>query len=107
MPRPKNGSWNSRRSRGRQYPAVTRLWENARSEFVAFPDYDVEIRRVSRSTNAIESLNARHWRAVRARWASRWKPVLNGCAIRFDGRINKNANRGPTLKRKLPATEAQ
>jgi hypothetical protein len=30
-------------------------------------DYDVEIRRVSCSTNAIESLNARYRRAVRAR----------------------------------------
>jgi transposase-like protein len=102
---------------GRQYPAVTRLWENAWSEFVPFLDYDVEIRRVICSTNAIESLNARYRRAVRARghfpteqaalkclylatraldptgkgrarWASRWKPALNAFAISFDGRIN-------------------
>ena len=38
---------------GRQYPAITRLWENAWSEFVPFLDYDVEIRRVICSTNAI------------------------------------------------------
>jgi transposase-like protein len=102
---------------GRQYPAITRLWENAWSEFVPFLDYDVEIRRVICSTNAIESLNARYRRAVRARghfpteqaalkclylatraldptgkgrarWASRWKPALNAFAISFDGRIN-------------------
>jgi hypothetical protein len=34
---------------------------------VPFLDYDVEIRRILYSTNAIESLNARHRRAVRAR----------------------------------------
>jgi putative transposase len=78
---------------------------------------DGEIRRVICSTNAIESLNAGHRRAVRARchftteqaalkclyvapraldppgtvrarWASRWKPALNAFAISFDGRIN-------------------
>ena len=26
-----------------QYPAVVRLWENARSEFVAFLDYAVKV----------------------------------------------------------------
>jgi transposase-like protein len=44
--------------RGRQYPAITRLWEDAWSEFVPFLDYDVEIWRVICSTSAIESLNA-------------------------------------------------
>ena len=53
--------------RGAQYPAITRLWENAWSEFVPFLDYDVEIRRVICSTNAIESINARYRRAIRAR----------------------------------------
>jgi len=106
-----SGKW------GRQYPAITRLWENAWSEFVPFLDYDVEIRRVICSTNAIESVNARYRRAVRARghfpteqaalkclylatraldptgkgrarWATRWKPALNAFAITFDGRIN-------------------
>ena len=52
---------------GGQYPAITRLWENAWAEFVPFLDYDVEIRRVICSTNAIESLNARYRRAVKAR----------------------------------------
>lgn len=52
---------------GPQYPAIVRLWENAWPEFVPFLAYDVEIRRVICSTNAIESLNARYRRAVRAR----------------------------------------
>ena len=49
---------------GERYPAVIRLWENAWEEFIPFLDYDVEIRRVMCSTNAIESLNARYRRAV-------------------------------------------
>ena len=100
---------------GQQYPAIIRLWENAWSEFVPFLDYDVEIRRVICSTNAVESINARYRRAVRghfpteqaalkclypvtrsldptgrgrARWALRWKPALNAFAITFEGRIN-------------------
>ncbi len=102
---------------GKQYPAISKLWENAWSEFVPFLDYDVEIRRVICSTNAIESINARYRRAVRARghfpndtaalkclylvtrsldptgrgrarWATRWKPALNAFAITFQGRIN-------------------
>ncbi|MEC9326095.1 MAG: IS256 family transposase [Actinomycetota bacterium] len=101
---------------GAQYPAITQLWENAWSEFVPFLDYDVEIRRVICSTNAVESLNARYRRAIRARghfpteqaamkclylvtrsldptgrgkarWAMRWKPALNAFAITFNGRI--------------------
>ena len=52
---------------GRQYPAMIRLWRNAWEEFIPFLDYDVEIRKVLCSTNAIESLNARYRRAVRAR----------------------------------------
>jgi putative transposase len=101
---------------GGQYPAVVRLWRSAWAEFIPFLDYDVEIRRIICSTNAIESLNARYRRAVRARghfpteqaalkclylvtrsldptgrgkarWAMRWKPALNAFAITFDGRI--------------------
>jgi transposase-like protein len=102
---------------GGQYPAISKLWRNAWSEFVPFLDWDVEIRRIICSTNAIESLNARYRRAVRARghfpndaaalkclylvtrsldptgrgrarWATRWKPALNAFAIAFEGRIN-------------------
>jgi transposase-like protein len=50
-----------------RYPAIIRLWRQAWTEFVPFLDYDVEIRRVICSTNAIESINARYRRAVRAR----------------------------------------
>jgi transposase-like protein len=106
---------------GQQYPAIIRLWDNAWSEFVPFLDYDTEIRRVIFSTNAIESLNARYRRAVRARghfptemaalkclylvtrsldptgrgrarWATRWKPALNAFAITFEGRITPTGN---------------
>ena len=52
---------------GTRYPAIIRLWENAWSEFIPFLDYDAEIRTVLCSTNAIESLNARYRRAVKAR----------------------------------------
>lgn len=106
---------------GKPYPAISRLWRTAWSEFVPFLDYDVEIRRVICSTNAIESLNARYRRAVRARghfpndqaalkclylvtrsldptgkgrarWATRWKPALNAFAITFQGRIHPAGN---------------
>jgi putative transposase len=106
---------------GKPYPAISRLWRNAWSEFVPFLDYDVEIRRIICSTNAIESLNARYRRAVRARgqfpndqaalkclylvtrsldptgtgrarWAMRWKPALNAFTITFEGRINPAGN---------------
>ena len=99
-----------------RYPAVIRLWDNAWAEFIPFLDYDVEIRRVICSTNAIESLNARYRRAVRARghfpseqaalkclylvtrsldptgqgrarWITRWKPALNAFAITFADRF--------------------
>jgi putative transposase len=38
---------------GKRYPAMIRLWRNAWSEFIPFLDYDVEIRKVICSTNAI------------------------------------------------------
>ncbi len=100
---------------GSRYPAMIRLWRNAWEEFIPFLDYDVEIRTVICSTNAIESLNARYRRAVRARghfpteqaalkclylvtrsldptgrgrarWTMRWKPALNAFAITFADR---------------------
>jgi putative transposase len=52
---------------GSRYGAVIRLWNNAWEEFIPFLDYDLEIRKVICSTNAIESLNARYRRAVKAR----------------------------------------
>lgn len=92
-----------------------------------FLDYGVDIRRVIRSTNAIELLDARHRRGVRAadtppteqaavkclylvtrsldpthkwraRWAIRWKLALNAFAIAFEGRIT------PTGNQPLPAS---
>jgi putative transposase len=101
---------------GGRYPAVIRLWDNAWPEFIPFLDYDVEIRAVICSTNAIESLNARYRRAVKARghfpneqaalkclylvtrsldptgtgrtrWTMRWKPALNAFAITFSDRF--------------------
>jgi transposase-like protein len=102
--------WRSR------YPAIVNLWRAAWEEFIVFLDYDVEIRKIICSTNAIESLNARYRRAVRARghfptdqaalkclylvtrsldptgrgrarWTMRWKPALNASAITFAGRL--------------------
>jgi hypothetical protein len=52
---------------GPRYPAIVNLWRSAWEEFIPFLDYDVEIRKIICSTNAIESLNARYRRAVRAR----------------------------------------
>ncbi|MCW2649311.1 MAG: hypothetical protein JWR32_287 [Mycobacterium sp.] len=43
---------------GQRYPAVIRLWDNAWNEFIPFLDYDVEIRRVICSTNAIVILSS-------------------------------------------------
>lgn len=44
-----------------------RLWEHAWAEFVPFVQFDVEIRKIVCTTNAIESVNARIRKAVRAR----------------------------------------
>src|SRR3954462_9348581 len=101
---------------GKQYRAMIRLWRNAWNEFIPFLDYDVEVGAVISSTNAIESLNARYRRAIRARghfpteqaamkclylvtrsldptgtgrtrWTMRWKPALNAFAITFADRF--------------------
>ena len=100
---------------GTRYGALIRLWRNAWEQFIPFLDYDVEIRTLICSTNAIESLNARYRRAIRARghfpteqaalkclylvtrsldptgagsarWTMRWKPVINAFAITFGDR---------------------
>jgi transposase-like protein len=102
---------------GARYPAVIRLWANAWAEFVPFLAFDAEIRTVVCSTNAIESVNARIRRAVRARghfpneaaalkcvylavmsldptgqgrkrWTMRWKPALNAFEMTFEGRLS-------------------
>jgi transposase-like protein len=102
---------------GERYPAIVRLWENAWAEFVPFLSFDVEIRKIVCTTNAIESVNARIRRAVKARghfpneaaalkcvymaimsldptgagqrrWSMRWKPALNAFDMAFDGRLS-------------------
>lgn len=50
----------------KKYPAIRSLWLNAWERFIPFLDYDVEIRKVICSTNAIESLNLRFHRSIRA-----------------------------------------
>src|SRR6202167_720666 len=106
-----SGTWEKR------YPAIIRLRENAWPEFVPFLQFDREIRTVICTTNAIESINARLRRAVKARghfpteaaalkclylairsldptgrgrkrWTNRWKAALNAFDITFDGRLS-------------------
>jgi putative transposase len=101
---------------GTPYPAIPKMWRAAWEEFIPFLAYDVEIRRVLFSTNAIESLHARYRRAVtvrghfpteqaalkclylvtrgldpkgtgQARWTTRWKPALNAFAVTFADRM--------------------
>jgi putative transposase len=50
----------------KKYPAIIRLWTNARAEFVPFLQFDREIRTIICTTNAIELINARIRRAVNA-----------------------------------------
>ena len=105
-----SGRWEAR------YPAIVKLWENAWAEFVPFLSFDPEIRTVIYTTNAIESINARIRKAVKARghfpteqaamkcvylavmsldptgkgrqrWTNRWKPALNAFTIAFPNRI--------------------
>lgn len=100
-----------------KYPVIGKLWERSWSEFVPFLQFDREIRRIVCTTNAIESVNARIRKAVkarghfptehaalkcvymavmaldptgqgRARWTQRWKPALNAFDIAFDGRLS-------------------
>jgi transposase-like protein len=102
--------WESR------YPAIVKLWESAWAEFVPFLAFAAEIRTVIYTTNAIESVNARIRRAVKARghfpteqaalkcvymaimsldptgvgrqrWSNRWKGALNAFTLAFPGRI--------------------
>jgi putative transposase len=47
---------------GQRYGAVIRLWNNAWEEFIPFLDYDVEIRKVICSTNAIWVFGSWHRR---------------------------------------------
>ncbi len=102
---------------GQKYPAIVKLWENAWEEFTPFLRFDTEIRRIVCTTNAIESVNARIRRAVKAhghfpneqaalkcfymaimslnptgkgqaRSTMRWETALNAFDITFDGRLS-------------------
>ena len=104
------GTWETK------YPAIVKLWENAWAEFVPFLNFHPEVRTVIYTTNAIESINARIRKAVKARghfptetaamkcvylavmsldptgagrkrWITRWKPALNAFTLEFPGRI--------------------
>lgn len=106
---------------GHQVSRIIRLWENAWAEFVPFLGFDKEIRQIVCTTSAIESVNSRIRKAVkarghfpnehaalkcvylaamalgptgksRARWTQRWKAALNAFDIRFDGLLS--AQRG-------------
>ena len=52
---------------GRRYPAIGQSWRRAWSEVVPFYAFPDEVRRLLYTTNAIEALNAKLRRAVRAR----------------------------------------
>lgn len=104
------GAWEAK------YPAIVKLWENAWAEFVPFLSFAPAVRQVIYTTNAIESVNARIRKAVKARghfptetaalkcvymaimsldptgvgrqrWSNRWKEALNAFTIAFPGRI--------------------
>ena len=104
------GEWGSR------YPAIGVLWRGAWEDFVPFLDWEAAIRTPIYTTNAIESVNARLRRAVKARghftseeaamkclylairsldpkgtgqkrWMNSWKPVVNTLAVLYPDRM--------------------
>lgn len=104
------GRWEAR------YPAIVKMWEAAWAEFVPFLSFAPDVRAVIYTTNAIESVNARIRKAVKARghfpneqaalkcvylavmsldptgkgrqrWSNRWKGALNAFTIAFPDRI--------------------
>lgn len=52
---------------GRKYPAIGQSWRRAWSEVIPFYAFPGEVRRILYTTNAIEALNSKLRRAVRAR----------------------------------------
>ena len=56
-----DGDW------GHRYPAIVQSWRRAWSEVVPFYAFPADVRRILYTTNAIEALNAKLCRAVRAR----------------------------------------
>ena len=104
------GRWEAR------YPAIVKMWESSWAEFVPFLSFAPDVREVIYTTNAIESVNARIRKAVKARghfpneqaalkcvylalmsldptgrgrqrWSNRWKGALNAFTIAFPDRI--------------------
>ncbi len=59
---------------GERYPAIVRLWENAWAEFVPFLSFDVEIRKIVCTTNAIESVTPGSAARSRPAGTSRTRP---------------------------------
>jgi putative transposase len=99
-----------------KYPAIVKMWESSWAEFVPFLSFEPDVREVIYTTNAIESVNARIRKAVKARghfpneqaalkcvylalmsldptgrgrqrWSNRWKGALNAFTIAFPDRI--------------------
>jgi putative transposase len=52
---------------GRKYPAIGQSWRRAWGEVVPFYAFPTDVRRILYTTNAIEALNSKLRRAVRAR----------------------------------------
>jgi putative transposase len=52
---------------GRRYPAIAQSWRRAWSEVIPFFAFPAEVRKILYTTNAIEALNSKLRRAVRAR----------------------------------------
>ena len=52
---------------GDKYPAIVGLWRRTWERFVPFLDFDMEIRRIIYTTNAIESLNYQFRKATKTR----------------------------------------
>jgi putative transposase len=104
------GRWETK------YPAIVKMWESSWAEFVPFLSFAPDVRQVIYTTNAIESVNARIRKAVKARghfpneqaalkcvylalmsldptgrgrqrWSNRWKGALNAFTIAFPDRI--------------------
>ncbi len=101
---------------GQGIPAIANLWKSAWAEFVPLLKFDPEIRSVTYTTNAVQSIQARFRRSVarvarnlfetaalkyinltvrgldptgpgRQRWINRWMQALNAFAITFGNRI--------------------
>jgi transposase-like protein len=107
---------------GERYPALIRLWDHQWATLTPFLAWDIEIRKLICSTNAIESINARIRRAVNARghfpteaaalkcvymalmaldpkgtgqkrWCVRWKIALQAFETTFPDRLGIDTNR--------------